>query len=328
MKVSRRDFITLLSGATAAWPLAAWAQQAGVPVVGFLTTERPDPVASRLNAFREGLSEGGYVEGRNLTIENRWGDRNDQLPALADELVRRRVSAIFVDSTPAVLAASGATSTIPIVFQLGTDPVELGLAASLARPGGNLTGTVSLNVELGAKRLELLHEMVPTATIAGLLIDPSSPALAQTVTRDLQAAADTLRLQSHILRASSDREFDMAFATLTQVQANALVIGPGPLFLGGSKQLAALTVRHAVPAISPYREFAAAGGLISYGANSSESYRQAGAYIARILKGEKPADLPVQRVTRLEFVINLKTAKALGIAVPLPLLGRADEVIE
>jgi putative ABC transport system substrate-binding protein len=323
----RRDFVTSLGGAVA-WPLAARAQQATLPVVGFLTTEWPDQFVGRLNAFREGLSEGGYAEGRNLTLEYRWANRNDQLPALADELVRRRVSAIVADSTPAVLAASGATSTIPIVFQLGTDPVELRLVASLARPGGNLTGAVSLNVELGAKRLELLHEMVPTATIAALLIDPSSPALAQTVTRDLQAAADTLRLQSHILRASSDRGLDMAFATLTQLQANALVIGPGPLFMSGSKQLAALTTGHAIPAISPYREFAAAGGLISYGANSSESYRQVGTYTARILKGEKPADLPVQRVTRVELVINLKTAKALGLTVPLPLLGRADEVIE
>ena len=325
--IGRRDFITFLGGA-AAWPIAARAQQPALPVVGFLSTERPDKFADQLNAFREGLSETGYVEGRNLTLEYRWAGRNDQLPALADELVRRPVSAIVVDSTPAVLAAIGATSTIPIIFQLGTDPVELGLVASLARPGGHLTGVVSLNVEVGAKRLELLHEIVPTATIAALLLDLSSPALSQTVTRDLQAAADTLRLQSHILHASSDREFDTAFATLAQLHASALVIGPGPLFLSGSEQLAALTIRHAVPAISPYRAFAAAGGLISYGANSTESFRRLGAYAARILKGEKPADLPVQRVTGVELVINMKTAKRLGLTVPLTLLGRADEVIE
>jgi putative ABC transport system substrate-binding protein len=317
-----------LAGGAVAWPILARGQQSALPVIGFLSTERPDKFAGQLNAFHEGLSETGYVEGRNLALEYRWAGRNDQLPALADELVRRPVSAIVVDSTPAVLAAIGATSTIPIVFQLGTDPVELGLVASLARPGGHLTGVVSLNVEVGAKRLELLHEIVPNATIAALLLDPSSPALSQTVTRDLQAAADALRLQSHILRASSDREFDTAFATLAQLHASALVIGPGPLFLSGSEQLAALTIRHAVPAISPYRAFAAAGGLISYGANSSESFRRLGAYTARILKGEKPADLPVQRVTGVELVINMKTAKRLGLTVPLTLLGRADEVVE
>jgi putative ABC transport system substrate-binding protein len=324
--VRRRDFITLLGGA-AAWPLAVQAQPTAVPVVGFLVSIPPASFAANLAAVRHGLADQGYVEGRNVAIEYRYADL-DQLPAMAADLVQRRVSTIVTDSTPAALAASGATRTIPIVFHVGTDPIELGLVASLARPGGNLTGAASLNVEVGPKRLELLHEMIPAATTAALLMDPSSPALAQTATRDLQAAASALRLQPHILQASSDREFDMAFATLAQLRASALEIGPGPLFMSGSEQLAALTIRHAVPAISPYRRFAAAGGLMSYGPDDRESFYVVGSYAGRILKGEKPSNLPVQQATKVELIINLKTAKALGVTVPITLLGRADEVIE
>ena len=325
----RREFITLL-GSAAVWPLAARAQQAAMPAIGVLSAEWRDLFADRLRAFHEGLSETGYVEGRNLAIEYRWAEgRNDQLPALAAELVRRQVTVIVTaGSTPAALAARAATTTIPIVFYLGADPVEVGLVTSLSRPGGNLTGVVTLNVEVGAKRLELLHELIPTATVVALLLNPTNPTLAQTLSRDLQAAARTLGLQLHVLHASNEREIDTAFATLVQLRAGALVIGADALFNSRSEQLAALTVRHAVPAIYQFREFVSAGGLMSYGTTVVDTYRPVGVYTGRILKGEKPAELPVQQATRLELIINLKTAKALGITVPLPLLGRADEVIE
>jgi putative ABC transport system substrate-binding protein len=327
--VRRREFITLL-GSAAVWPLAARAQQAAMPAIGVLSAEWRDLFADRLRAFHEGLSETGYVEGRNLAIEYRWAEgRNDQLPALAAELVRRQVTVIVTaGSTPAALAARAATTTIPIVFYLGADPVEVGLVTSLSRPGGNLTGVVTLNVEVGAKRLELLHELIPTATVVALLLNPTNPTLAQTLSRDLQAAARTLGLQLHVLHASNEREIDTAFATLVQLRAGALVIGADALFNSRSEQLAALTVRHAVPAIYQFREFVSAGGLMSYGTTVVDTYRPVGVYTGRILKGEKPAELPVQQATRLELIINLKTAKALGITVPLPLLGRADEVIE
>ena len=325
----RREFITLL-GSAAVWPLAARAQQAAMPAIGVLSAEWRDLFADRLRAFHEGLSETGYVEGRNLAIEYRWAEgRNDQLPALAAELVRRQVTVIVTaGSTPAALAARAATTTIPIVFYLGADPVEVGLVTSLSRPGGNLTGVVTLNVEVGAKRLELLHELIPTATVVALLLNPTNPTLAQTLSRDLQAAARTLGLQLHVLHASNEREIDTAFATLVQLRAGALVIGADALFNSRSEQLAALTIRHAVPAIYQFREFVSAGGLMSYGTTVVDTYRPVGVYTGRILKGEKPAELPVQQATRLELIINLKTAKALGITVPLPLLGRADEVIE
>jgi putative ABC transport system substrate-binding protein len=327
--VRRREFITLL-GSAAVWPLAARAQQAAMPAIGVLSAEWRDLFADRLRAFHEGLSETGYVEGRNLAIEYRWAEgRNDQLPALAAELVRRQVTVIVTaGSTPAALAARAATTTIPIVFYLGADPVEVGLVTSLSRPGGNLTGVVTLNVEVGAKRLELLHELIPTATVVALLLNPTNPTLAQTLSRDLQAAARTLGLQLHVLHASNEREIDTAFATLVQLRAGALVIGADALFNSRSEQLAALTVRHAVPAIYQFREFVSAGGLMSYGTTVVDTYRPVGVYTGPILKGEKPAELPVQQATRLELIINLKTAKALGITVPLPLLGRADEVIE
>jgi putative tryptophan/tyrosine transport system substrate-binding protein len=326
----RRQFIRLLGGAAAAWPLAARAQQAAMPVVGFLSAEWPDLFADRLRVFHDGLRETGYVEGRNLAIEYRWAEgRNDRLPALAAELVRRQVSVIVTaGSTPAALAARAATTTIPTVFYLGADPVEAGLVTSLSRPGGNLTGVVTLNVEIAPKRLELLHELVPTTTIIAALINPTTPVLAETLTRDLQTAARTLGLQLHLLQASSEREIDTAFATLDQLRAGGLVIGADALFNSRSEQLAALALRHAVPAIYQYREFVSAGGLMSYGTTVADTYRPLGVYTGRILKGEKPAELAVQQATKLELIINMKTAKALGITVPLPLVGRADEVIE
>jgi putative ABC transport system substrate-binding protein len=295
-----------------------------------LSAEWPDLFTDRLRAFHDGLRETGYVEGRNLAIEYRWAEgRNDRLPALAADLVRRQVSVIVTaGSTPATLAAREATTTIPILFYIGANPVEAGLVASLSRPGGNLTGVVTLNVEVGAKRLELLHELVPTATMIAALINPTNPVLAETLTRDLQAAAGTLGLQLHVLHASSERDFDTAFASLVKLRAEGLVIGSDALFNSQSEKLAALTARHAVPAIYQFREFVSAGGLMSYGTTVVDTYRPLGVYTGRVLKGEKPAELPVQQATRLELIINLKTAKTLGLAVPLPLLGRADEVIE
>jgi putative tryptophan/tyrosine transport system substrate-binding protein len=325
--IKRREFITLLGSAAALWPLTARAQQA-VPVVGVLSAEWPNLISDRLRAFHDGLRETGYVEGRNLAIEYRWAEgRNDRLPALAAELVRRQVTVIVATSTPAVLAARIATTTIPIVF-FAADPVKLGLVTSLSRPEGNLTGVITLNVEVAAKRLQLLHELVPTATIVALLVNPSNTALAETITKELEAAARTLGVQLHVLHASSERELDTAFATLVQLRAGALVIGADALFNSRSEQLAELTIRHRVPAIYQFREFVSAGGLMAYGSTVLDTYRPLGVYTGRILKGEKPAELPVQQATKVELVINMKTAKALGLTVPLPLIGRADEVIE
>jgi putative ABC transport system substrate-binding protein len=328
--VKRREFITLLgAGAAAGWPLAARAQQPTMPVVGFLNSTSADLYADQLRSFHQGLSEAGYVEGRNVAIEYRWaGSQNDRLPALAADLVSRQVAVIVTsNNTPPALAAKAATTTIPIVFALGTDPVEVGLVASLNRPGGNLTGATGMGVQLGPKRLELLHELIPTATVFALLVNPTTP-VAETLSRDMQAAAGTLGLKLHILHASREADFDFVFERLAQLQAKGLVIGIDPFFTSRSRQLGELTARYAVPAVYLYREFTAAGGLLSYGGSYTETSRQVGIYTGRILKGAKPADLPVLQVTRVELFLNLKTAKALGITVPLPLSGRADEVIE
>ncbi|MFY9896310.1 MAG: ABC transporter substrate-binding protein [Xanthobacteraceae bacterium] len=301
-----------------------------MPVIGFLGTASPDLYAKALSAFRQGLSETGYVEGRNVTIEFRWADsQNDRLPALAADLVRRQVKVIAAPgSTPAALAAKAATATIPVVFQVGTDPVAAGLVASLARPGGNVTGVTTLNTELGPKRLQLLRELIPTAKIIALLVNPTSPFITENISKDLQSAAHTLGLQLHILNASTERDFDTVFATFAQLRADALVIAPDAMFISRSEQLGALTLQHAVPAITQFREFAAAGGLMTYGGSFTESARQVGVYTGRILKGEKPADLPVQQSAKAELIINVKSAKALGLAVPRELLARADELIE
>jgi putative ABC transport system substrate-binding protein len=328
--MQRREFITLVGGAAATWPLAARAQQSVLPVIGFLSSASSDTYARRLRAFRDGLKENGYIEGQNVTIEYRWAEgQNDRLPLLAADLVRRQVAVIASGGgTPAALAAKAATATIPIIFAVSVDPVNTGLVASLNRPGGNLTGITNLNVEMGPKRLELLRELLPNATIIALLVDPTNPSLAEPFTRVIKAAAGTLGLRVEVLEASADQDLDKAFAALVQLRADALLIMPDVFFNTRTKELAALALRHAVPAIYAYRPFAAAGGLLSYGTDETEYYKMLGTYTGKILKGEKPADLPVVQSTKVELTLNLKTAKALGIAVPLPLLGRADEVIE
>ena len=328
----RREFIAALGGAAVSpgtWPVAARAQQPAMPVVGFILSETPDVSASRVRAFRQGLSETGFVEGQNIAVEYHWaGGQNDRLLSLAVDLVRRQVNAIVVGGTPAALAAKAATTTIPIVFVTAGDPIAIGLVSSLKQPGGNLTGVTSLGVEVGPKQLELLHELLPTATNMALLVNPDNPTLAETQTRDLQTAARTLGLQVHVLHASTERDFETVFAAFRRMQAAALVIGNDALFNTRAEQLGALVLHHAVPTIFQFREFAAAGGLMSYGGSVTDWYRIAAVYAGRILKGEKPANLPVQQFTKVELFINLKTAKTLGLTVPLPLLGRADEVIE
>jgi ABC-type uncharacterized transport system substrate-binding protein len=324
----RREFITLLGGA-AAWPFAARAQQTATPVIGYLAARGSGDDPYRLVAFRQGLKDTGLVEGHSVTIEYRFADnQNERLPALAADLVNRQVSVIAATTTPAALAAKAATAIIPIVFEVGSDPLQLGLVASLNRPGGNVTGVTQLNVEIAPKRVELLHELVPTATVIALLVNPTSPALAEPIIRASQAAARTFGLELHVLNASSERDFDAAFAKLIELQAGGLVIGSDVLFPSRSAQLAELSVRHAVPTVFETREFIAAGGLASYGGSVTDAYGLTGIYAARVAKGEKPGELPVQQATRLEMFLNLKAAKALGITVPLPLLGRADEVIE
>jgi putative tryptophan/tyrosine transport system substrate-binding protein len=327
--MNRRALITLFGGA-ALWPLPARAQQRSMPVIGYLGSESPDLFASRLRAFRHGLGTTGYDEGRNVAIEYRWAEgHNDRLPALAAELARRDVSVIAAPgSLAAALAAKAATATIPIVFETGADPITAGLVASLNRPGGNITGVSILDVELGPKRLELLHELVPTATIIAALVNPADAARAETTAKGFQTAASTLGLQLHILHASSDRDLNIVFASLIQLRAGGLVIGGEPFFNSRSEYLGALSIRHAVPAIYQIRAFAAAGGLMSYGSSLTDAYRTTGIYAGRILKGEKPAELPVQQASKIELIVNLKTAQALGLTVPLSLLGRADEVIE
>jgi putative tryptophan/tyrosine transport system substrate-binding protein len=315
--------------AGAAWPLAARAQQTAMPVIGYLGPESPGLFASRVNAFREGLAETGYAEGRNVAVEFVWAEgQYNRLPALAAALAARQVAVIVAPGgAPTALAAKSATTTIPVVFEMGGDPVTLGIVPSLNRPGGNLTGVSSLSVEVGPKRLETLHEMAPTAAIFAVAVNPTSPT-ANSQLRNLQTAADGRGLQIHVLHASTEQEFEALFTRVPDLRAGGLVFTSDPVFAFRSQQLAALAVRHAVPAITQSRDFPLAGGLMSYGGDFAQSHRQAGAYAGRILKGEKPSDLPVQQVTKVEVFINLKTARTLGLEVPPNLLARADEVIE
>ena len=327
--MKRREFIAVVGGA-AAWPLVARAQQPTMPVIGFLGTGSPAEFSGLVGEFRRGLSETGHVEGNNLVVEYRWAEGHyDRLPTLADELVRRKVLVIATPSgAPAALAALAATTTIPIVALVAVDPVEAGLVRSLNHPGGNLTGVSTLNVEVGPKRLQMLHEMLPAATRFALLVNPTNRANTETTTSELQTVARTLGLDLQVLQASTDLEIETAFASLAELRAGGLVIGTDGFLISRSAQLAALAMRHAVPAIFQYREYAAAGGLMSYGSSFSDSYHQVGVYTGRILNGEKAADLPIVQATKVELIVNLKTARALGVMVPLSLLGRADEVIE
>jgi putative ABC transport system substrate-binding protein len=327
--VQRREFITLLGGAAAAWPLAARAQQS-TPVVGFLGSESSARSAKLLRFFHQGLREPGFVEGQNLAIEYRWADgQNDRLPALAADLAHRKVSVIAAPATtPGALAAKAATETIPIVIFTAGDPVALGLVASLNKPGGNITGTTSLAGELAPKRLELMRELIPKATILALLVNPTNPVLMEATKRDAQAAADTLGVELRVLHARTEREFDAIFARLSELRAGGLVIAVDSFFTARREQLGQLALRHRVPAIYQSRDFAEAGGVMSYGGSIADGFRLVGLYTGRILKGDKPADLPVQQTTKAELIVNLKIAKALGIEVPPTLLARADEVIE
>ncbi len=326
--MKRREFIVLAGGA-AAWPVSARAQQAAIPAVGFLNPRAPTDAPQFTAAFLRGLKDAGFVEGQNVSIEYRFaGNQDDRLPALAADLVNRKVAVIAAAPSQAVLAAKAATTTIPIVFEIGFDPVRLGLVTSLSRPGGNITGVTQLSEEVAPKRLELLHELVPTATAMALLVNPAEPAVAENRTKVTMSAARTLGLKLHVLNASSDRDFESVFANLIQLHAGGLVIGGGAFLTGKSKQLAEMAVHYAVPAIFESRDFVAAGGLISYGGSITDAYRLAGVYTGRVLKGERPADMPVEQATKIELFLNLKTAKALGIAVPNTLLVAADEVIE
>jgi putative ABC transport system substrate-binding protein len=327
----RREFITLLGGTVATWPLAARAQQPALPVIGFVNVAsgKGGYAAPHLSAFLKGLSEAGYVDGRNVTIEYRWAEgQSDRLPAMVADLVNRQVAVIAATSTPAALAAKAATTTIPIVFTTTGDPVQLDLVTSLNRPGGNVTGVTQTNLEILPKRLQLLHELVPTASVIALLVNPANPTLAEINAKELQAAARTLGLELHVLNAITERDFDGVFAKLTQLRAGGLVIGGDPFFSGRTEQLAALALHHAVPTIYQNRDFAVAGGLLSYGADFRDAFRLAGNYTGRLLKGDKPAELPVQQTTKVELYINLKTAKTLGVNIPNALIARADEVIE
>jgi ABC-type uncharacterized transport system substrate-binding protein len=327
--MKRREFITLIGGAAAAWPLAARAQQA-MPVIGFLHSASAAAYADLVTAFRKGLSEAGYVEGHSVAIEYRWGEgHNERLPALAAELVRRQVAVIVTPvSTAATLAAKAATATIPIVFVIGADPVKIGIVASLNRPGGNATGISDIGVELGAKRLALLHELLPRATCFGVLVNPDNPSITEPFVTELRTAASAIGRQIEVVTASTNSDIDTAVAMLVKKRADAFLISPEALFVARRVQLIALAARHALPALYHRREFAEAGGLMSYGSDLRDQFRQTGLYTGRILKGEKPAEMPVQLPTKFAFLINLQTAKTIGLDIPATLLARADEVIE
>jgi putative ABC transport system substrate-binding protein len=329
----RREFVTILGGGAVPsilWPRAARAQQAALPVIGYLSPRTSESDAALLDAFRRGLGAAGYVENSNVVIEYRFAEgRFDRLPSLAADLVRRQVTAIVAaGGNQSAQAAKAATTTIPVVFLIAADPVEAGLVASLSRPGGNLTGATTLSSEVVPKLLELLHDLVPNATVIGLLVNPTTPGEEETALRGLQPAAQSLGLELHVVRARTDRELDSVFASLAEARAGALVIFNDPVFTSRIEQFAAQTLRHKMPAVYQFRQFVTAGGLMSYGGSRVDDYRLAGLYAGRILKGEKPADLPVQQSTKIELIINLKTAKALGLTVSPTLLARADEVIE
>src|SRR5262245_1474129 len=326
--MKRREFITLVAGAAATWPFAGRAQQPAMPVVGFINAASPQPYARMVSAFLKGLSEAGYVENQNVKIEYRWAQGEiDRLPALVTDLIRREVAVIAATGTPAALAAKAATTTIPVVFEIGNDPVQIGLVASLNRPGSNVTGVAQLATEVAPKRLELLHEMIPKVGIIALLADPHDRTIFENTTRGVKAAARSLGLELHVLNVSTDSDLDAVFPKLIELRAGGLVVSGGQFFNSRSKQLAVTALRYGVPTISPYVDLEA-GGLMSYGTSITDAYRLAGVYTGRVLKGEKPADLPVQQAHKVELIINLKTAKALGITVPLSLIGRADEIIE
>ena len=326
----RREFITIVGGAAAAWPLAARAQKPALPVIGFLDSRSPEALTDRLRGFRQGLKEAGFIEGENVAIEYRWAENQiDRSPVLAAELVSRRVTLIATGGGPApALAAKAATTTIPIVFLSADDPVRRGLVASLARPGGNLTGVNFYNNELAAKQLGLLRELVPGAARVAALVNPANTMIAELTLRDVNSAARTIGVETHVLRASTNREIDAAFATLGRERPDALFVGGDPLFNSRRLQLSLLAMRHAIPAIYSGREYAEVGGLMSYGSDISDAYRQMGVYAGRILNGTKPADLPVVQSTKFDLVINHQTARMLGLTIPPSLLARADEVIE
>jgi ABC-type uncharacterized transport system substrate-binding protein len=326
---TRREVITLLGGAATAWPLAARAQQRALPVIGFLHAASPKGLTDRLNMFRQGLNESGYIEGENVSVVYRFGEgRNDRLPELAAELVQRRVNVIVAVNPNAVFPAKAATRTIPIVFAVADDPVKLGLVASLARPGGSATGVNFFNGELSAKRLELLYGLVPGAKRVGLLANPRDVTTTESVVRDVEAAAPAMGLQVQVFNAATSGEIDAAFATMARERPDALYVVGGSLFNSRRLQLGMLSARHALPAAFPSRDYPESGGLMSYGANVRDAFRQVGAYAGRILKGAKPADLPVVQSSKIELVINHQTARMLGLTVPSTLLATADEVIE
>jgi putative tryptophan/tyrosine transport system substrate-binding protein len=326
--VRRRDFITLV-GSAAAWPLAARANPLAMPVIGFLSSASPQSYTHVVTAFRQGLKQAGYIEGQNIAIEFRWAQNEmGRLPELAADLVSRGVAVIAASSTPASLAAKAATTKIPIVFEVGFDPVDVGLVASLNQPGSNVTGVTNLGVEVAQKQLELLHELIPAATSMAFLVNLANRTMAERLSQDAQSAARKLGLQLHVLNASTEGDFDAVFERLVQLRPVALAIGTETLFVNRSRELGALTARHAIPASFALREFSLAGGLVSYGGSITDAHRLAGLYVGRVLNGDKPADLPVLRATKMELVINLETARTLGLAVPLTLQAIADEVIE